>query len=257
MNRLTQPTPTPLKKRLLEICVDSLPSALIAQEAGADRIELCAGLDVGGLTPDQALFALARKKLNIPIHVLIRPRSGNFVYDVLDLELMIESIHAFKSQGADGLVLGALTNRDEVDAPMMHQLLKVARPLPVTFHRAFDQLASPLEALPFLIDEGVRRVLTSGQQTKAVDGISLLQQVSEDVAGKLIILPGGGISSKNVESLLAAGMSEIHASARESFNPAHVNTKVPLSSEAQADAYRLADFQEIVNLRTILDHYET
>ena len=247
----------PLSKRLLEICVDSLPSALIAQEAGADRIELCSGLDVGGLTPDHALFTLARNKLSIPIHVLIRPRSGNFVYDILDLEVMTESIHTFKSQGADGLVVGALTEQQELDKAVMRQLLKAAEPLPVTFHRAFDQLEQPLEALSFLMEEGVQRILTSGQQTKAIDGIPLLQQVVEKVAGKLIVLPGGGVSSQNVEQLLAVGMQEVHASARQALNhELKTNNKVSLSAGTITDAYRFADFQEIVNLRTILDHYE-
>lgn len=123
-----------LKKRILEICVDSIQSALIAQDAGADRIELCSSLDLGGLTPDLALFTLARKNLKIPIHVLIRPRPGNFVYDSLDEEMMVESIRYFKKHGADGVVIGALTKQNTIDLPLIEELMKSAISLSVTFH---------------------------------------------------------------------------------------------------------------------------
>lgn len=246
-----------MKKRFLEICVDSLQSALIAEEAGADRIELCSALDVGGLTPDPALFMLARQKLNIPIHVLIRPRSGNFVYDSLDEELMVESIRFFEKHGANGVVIGALTDQNAIDVPLMEELMKATASLSVTFHRAFDQLANPTEAVDILYKLGVERILTSGQKATAEDGLPLLQQLLEVVEKKLIILPGGGVNSENAAKLLAIGLSELHASVRENVNYSTSKPNVSLSLGGLPDEYRYADYQEIVKLHNIIHPHET
>lgn len=242
--------------KILEICVDSLQSALTAQSAGADRIELCAGLDLGGLTPDQALFGQTREKLNIPIHVLIRPRSGNFVYNTQDEEMMRMSIRYFKEQGANGLVFGALTSGFEVDRLMMERLMEDAYPLPVTFHRAFDQIPDPLGAISALNSLGLRRLLTSGQSPSAVDGISLLKALLPLVEDPLTILPGGGINSTNVSHFLKLGLPEIHASAREKA-PETNAPDVPLSANGMSDNYRFTSYEEVKRLRTTLDHHET
>ncbi|MGD1890321.1 MAG: copper homeostasis protein CutC [Cyclobacteriaceae bacterium] len=243
--------------RQLEICVDSLQSALTAEEGGANRIELCSGLELGGLTPDPALFKLVKEKLSIPVFVLIRPRMGGFVYDHLDREVMGASIRYFKEMGADGLVLGALTDEGEVDQPLMQKFIQLASPLPVTFHRAFDQIPDPTNELPKLLELGVKRILTSGQQAKAVLGLDLLRKINDLVEDKIIILAGGGVASQNVERLLNIGFNEVHASARISAKPENRENSLSLSQGEISDAYRFADLQEIITLRKILDEYDT
>jgi len=245
------------RSRILEICVDSLQSALTAERGGADRIELCSALELGGLTPDPALFRLAKDKLGIPIFVLVRPRMGGFVYDDRDQEVIETSIQYFKENGAHGIVLGALTTAGEVDLPLMEKLMDLTSPLPVTFHRAFDQILDPVSALPKLIDLGVQRILTSGQQAKAVSGLNLLKKINDIVGKKIILLAGGGVSSQNVKQLLSIGLSEVHASARVNVSPENEENTVLLSQGGISDTYRMADLQEIVNLRKILNEYGT
>jgi copper homeostasis protein len=243
--------------RKLEICVDSLQSAITAELGGADRIELCSGLEIGGLTPDPALFQLAKKRLNIPIFVLIRPRMGGFVYDDTDREIILANIRFFKNYGADGLVLGALTDKGKVDLPLMQDFMELASPLPVTFHRAFDQIQDPISELPKLLGLGVHRILTSGQQVSAVLGVDLLQAIKDLVKGNAVILAGGGVSSQNVDQLLRIGLTEVHASARVSVPEGGVENNGLLSKEGISDTYRFADLEEIVTLRKIIDEYDT
>lgn len=244
-------------RKKLEICVDSLQSALIAQQGGADRIELCSALELGGLTPDPALFLLAKQRLDIPIFVLIRPRMGGFVYDDKDQEVIVKSIQYFKENGVDGIVLGALTNQGSVDLPLMQQLMNIASPLPVTFHRAFDQIADPISELPKLVALGIQRILTSGQKEKAVSGISLLKEMVDVVGDKITILAGGGVSSHNIDELLSIGLNEMHASARISVPEIRGDNNVLISQGGISDTYRFADLQEIATLRKIMDKYDT
>lgn len=244
-----------MKEKVLEICVDSLQSAITAEHAGADRIELCSCLEVGGLTPDPALFLLARAKLAIPIHVLIRPRIGNFVYDEQDKEVLFESIKFFKKHGSDGLVLGALTTNRKIDLSLVEQMVKAVKPLPITFHRAFDQVRDPLGSLSSLIDLEIPRLLTSGNQIRATDGLGLLRELHDYSKGRIEIMAGGGINSQNVGQLLKLGLSEIHASARQMITDAKSSNQISMSSSNLSDNYRFADYQEIATLRKILDNY--
>ena len=150
-------------KRVLEICVDSLETALEAQQAGADRVELCSCLEVGGITPDPALFLLAREKLSIPIHVLIRPRIGNFFYSATEQSVILKSIKFFKQYGADAVVVGALQSDNTLDLDFLSEMLETASSISVTFHRAFDLVDNPLTVFAQLEELGISRVLTSGQ----------------------------------------------------------------------------------------------
>lgn len=200
----------------MEICVDSLSSAISAEKGGADRIELCDNLVVGGTTPSAAMIELARKYLTIGIHVLIRPRSGDFCYSPLEWEVMKRDIEIAKSLGVNGIVTGVLRPNGEIDVDMMKEILQLARPLTVTFHRAFDMTRDPLEALDTLISLGVERVLTSGQKSKAILGVDLIRQLVQRAQNQIIIMPGVGISAANVKDIIAnTGVKEVHMSLKE------------------------------------------
>ncbi|MEM1322883.1 MAG: copper homeostasis protein CutC [Bacteroidota bacterium] len=200
---------------VLEICANSYSSALRAQQAGAHRIELCSNLPVGGTTPSAATIRLCRRQLQIPIHVLIRPRPGDFCYDAEDVELIGEDILFCKSEGLDGVVIGGLQPDGQIDLQATRRWIDLARPLSVTFHRAFDKTPDPLRALDQLIELGVDRLLSSGQRPTAYEGRQLLGKMVERAAGRLEILAGAGLNANNVAALVqASGVREVHLSAR-------------------------------------------
>lgn len=185
---------------LLEICANSLDSALHAAAGGADRIELCAELSLGGVTPSAATIRLAVQRLNIPVFVLIRPRAGDFCYSFLELEVMAEDILFCKSAGCQGVVFGVLKADGTLDFAEMKKLVALARPMEVTFHRAFDVSAKPFEMLEELISLGVERVLTSGQQNKAIDGLPFFKKLLKRADNRIKILAGSGINAANVSA---------------------------------------------------------
>lgn len=213
---------------LLEACVDSVESALAAQQGGAARIELCAGLIEGGTTPSAGMIALCRERLTVPVHVLIRPRGGDFLYDAGEVDVMLRDIGTARELGADGVVVGALQRDGAVDVPVTRALIAAARPLRVTFHRAFDVCRDPWDALETLIGLGVDIVLTSGQQASAAEGAHMIGDLVRRAAGRLVILAGGGIHEGNIaEVVRRTGVREVHvrgasavASAMEHRNPA-------------------------------------
>ncbi len=200
----------------MEICADSVHSAITAQEAGAQRMELCDNLVEGGTTPSAGMIKLSRQHLSIGLHVLIRPRRGDFLYSDLEFEVMKQDIAVAKQLGADGVVLGVLLPDGNIDVPRTRELIALARPLSVTFHRAFDLTPDPFRALDDLLNLGVDRLLTSGQKPSAPEGAELIAALREKAGTNLVILPGGGINEQNISSLLEkTGVTEIHASARE------------------------------------------
>lgn len=197
----------------LEICANSYQSAKNAQIAGADRIELCSELSVGGITPSYGLLKKVAKEISIPINVLIRPRSGNFCYTDDEFDLIKENIKLCKKLGVNGIVSGVLNIDNSIDYDRTKELIALSKPLSFTFHRAFDCVKNPTEALQILIDLGVNRILTSGLQEKAIDGINLLTELQEIAKDKLTILAGNGINPKNAIYFKEAGLKEIHTSA--------------------------------------------
>ena len=199
----------------LEVCTDSIEGAAAAEEAGAGRVELCANLLEGGTTPSAGAIELAKDRLRIPIHVMIRPRPGDFSYSAAELEVMARDIESAKRLGAAGVVLGVLTADGVVDAGAVRRLIEGARPLEVTFHRAFDAARDPLDALERIIDLGAGRVLTSGQERSAEDGIDLIRRLVERARGRIVILPGGGVTAANAARIVReTGVREVHASCR-------------------------------------------
>lgn len=198
---------------MLEVCAANLASVLAAVRGGAERIELCQALSLDGLTPSLGLVRHVRESFaTLRTHVLIRPREGDFVYTAREVQVMEQDILALRSL-CTGLVFGALTPRGDVDLPVMRRLMQAAQGLPVTFHRAFDRCRDPFAALEQIIDLGCRRILTSGQQPSAAQGIDLLRQLRQRAAGRIIIMPGGGVTPDNAADILArTGCTEIHAS---------------------------------------------
>lgn len=198
---------------ILEICANSYESAINAQIAGAHRIEICSELSVGGITPSVGLLEKISKEISIPVHVLIRPRSGNFCYSNSEFEQMKTDILLCKKLGFQGIVSGVLTKNHEIDIEKTKQLISLSKPLKFTFHRAFDVVVNPKKAVQILQDLGVDRILTSGTKEKASDGIDLLIELKKITEKKLIILPGSGINKDNVTLFKNAGFEEIHTSA--------------------------------------------
>ena len=196
---------------IVEVCVDSVEGAEAAQQGGADRVELCAALLEGGLTPSAGTIARAVERLRIGIQVMVRPRGGDFLYSDAEFDVMARDVDAAKQAGAAGVVLGILDRDGVVDAERSWHLIARARPLSVTFHRAFDMARDPFEALETLVDLGVDRILTSGQEASAWDGVDLLRDLVRTAAGRLVIMPGGGIHERNIGRLVdATGAQEVH-----------------------------------------------
>lgn len=200
---------------ILEVAANSVASALAAEAGGADRVELCSALEVGGLTPSHATIALALERLHIPVHVLVRPRAGDFVFDDLDCEVMQRDIEDCKALGCAGVVIGVLDPDGNVDAPRCRRLIDAAHGLSVTFHRAFDFAREPSAALDAIIGLGCDRLLTSGQADNASAGAALIRGLIERARGRITVMPGGGIDARNIAAVAAAtGAREFHASAK-------------------------------------------
>ncbi len=208
-----------MKTNLIEICVASLQSGLAAQEGGATRIELCDNLYEGGTTPSYAAIKMAVRLLDIGVHVMIRPRGGDFCYDELDFQLMQENIKACKKLKVQGVVFGILLPDGQVDVVRTQRLAELARPLSTTFHRAFDVTSDPFTALEDIIHTGVDRVLTAGQQNKAPLGAELIRQLVEQAAQRIIIMPGSGLNKENIRDFRdQTGACEFHLSAKAAVN---------------------------------------
>lgn len=196
---------------LVEICVDGLENALAAAAAGADRIELCADLPRDGTTPGPGVIEVACGDLAVPVHVLVRPRPGDFAYTPAEWRAMVLDIRAAARAGAAGVAVGALTRDGRIDAIQTRRLVETARPMSVTFHRAFDQVPDPYEALEQLAELGVDRVLTSGRPGKARDHVDVLGELARRGAGRVIVLAAGGVTAEDIPVLAAAGIVEVHA----------------------------------------------
>ena len=214
---------------LCEICVDSVAGVRAAKAAGASRVELCANLLEGGVTPSLGMIRQARAASDINLHVIIRPRGADFLYDDDEFAVMRGDIEAAKTQGADGVVIGLLTADGDIDVDRTRELIALARQLSVTFHRAFDMTRDPFAALEALIGLGVDRVLTSGQEATVLEGLPLLAELMKAAGERIIVMPGGGITARNVARIVAAlKPKEMHFAALEPaagamrFRRAHV-----------------------------------
>ncbi len=263
-----------------EICANSVESCLAAQEGGADRVELCAGIPEGGTTPSYGEIKVARRLLTKTLlHVIIRPRGGDFFYTPLEMERMEEDIRMCRELGVDGIVIGCLTPEGEVDREKNQQLISLAkddasswsasgkdlRPMTVTFHRAFDRTADPMKALEDIIYLGCDRILTSGQQPKAIDGTALLAKLEKRIGelekskGKesqgghpthrLQLLAGSGVNEDNIREIFdATGIHEYHFSARVNVpsRMKHYNHEVYMGAKGADESNSLVTSAERV-----------
>lgn len=201
---------------IYEVCVDSVVGVRAAGAAGADRVELCADLLEGGITPSRGMIRQARTIPAIKLNVIIRPRGGDFLFDDDEFAVMAADIDAAKAEGADGVVIGALTADGQIDLERVQDLVARARPLSTTFHRAFDMTPDPFEALEALLRLGVDRVLTSGQELTVLEGLPLIVELIRRAGDRIVIMPGGGITLRNVGRIVeAAQPKEIHFAALE------------------------------------------
>jgi copper homeostasis protein len=199
----------------LEVIGFTIESCLIAQAAGAHRIELCDNPSEGGTTPSYGFIKTARENLSIELYPIIRPRGGDFLYSEIEFEVMKADIQICKNLGCDGVVIGMLNSDGTVDKQRCKQLVDIAQPMGVSFHRAFDRTKDPFKALEDIISIGCERILTSGQKSVATDGVALLNELVKQANGRIIIMPGSGVRSDNIENLVKkTNATEFHTSAR-------------------------------------------
>lgn len=199
---------------LVEACVATVASALAAESAGAGRLELCGDLVEGGMTPSYGMLTRVLERVTLPVHVLIRPRGGDFLFDGDEREVMLRDIAEAGARGADGVVIGALDLGGRVDEALTRRLIEAARPMGVTFHRAFDLVRDPARELETLIGLGIERVLTSGQAPSALLGSAAIAALVAQGAGRIAVMAGGGINEANAARIVReTGVREIHLGA--------------------------------------------
>ncbi|MCD4681969.1 MAG: copper homeostasis protein CutC [Bacteroidales bacterium] len=206
-------------KYLIEVCAAHVQSAIAAQEGGAKRVELCDNLYEGGTTPGYAAIKVTREKLNIGINVMIRPRGSDFCYSDLEFKMMKEDIKVCKELGVDGVVFGILLPDGNVDIERTNILVELAKPMSITFHRAFDVTPDPFKALEDIIDLGIDRILTAGQKNTVPDGKQLIKQIIEKAGDRIIIMPGSGINENNIQEIRNyTGAKEFHLTGRKTVD---------------------------------------
>lgn len=231
----------------VEICAPNIPSIEAAAKAKADRIELCAALEIGGITPSAAMIRHAARR--IETHVLIRPRKGHFLYDRQEFRAMVQDIVFARKAGAKGVVLGILNKKHMPNKYELERLVDAAEGMECTFHRAFDVCKEPLDALEVVIALGFSRILTSGAAVSAWEGRAMLKKLQERAAGRITIMPGGGISPENVLELRReTGCAEFHASAKSLME------SDALSMDGLEASYWQSDVDRIKNLKIALEY---
>jgi copper homeostasis protein len=220
----------------LEICVDNVESAMVAQHAGADRVELCNNLLEGGTTPGFGVISSARNNLCIGVNVIIRPRGGDFLYTDLEYDIMRREIEVCGECRVDGVVLGILLPEGEIDTERTAKLVELARPMSVTFHRAFDMCNDPFKGLEDVIAAGADRLLTSGQKNKAEDSIGLITDLIAKADGRIIIMPGSGINPENILTIArTTGAKEFHLTGRKVTESGMIFRRPGISMGASSD----------------------
>lgn len=239
----------------IEICIDNIESALIAEKAGASRLELCACLAVGGITPSYSLIKSAVELCQIPCYVMIRPRAGDFLFSEQEIQMMEQDIKIAKQLGAKGVVIGALTTKAELDLACCERLIKAADGLGITFHRAFDLCQAPQQALEKIIHLGCERVLTSGQKITALAGTNLIKELVEQANGRISIMAGSGINSDNVIDIIQqTGIQEVHLSAK-TYRPSQMqqySQAIMGNQNIDDQQINIADFIQIQQIKNKL-----
>ena len=242
----------------MEVCCYNLESAVYAKAAGADRIELCANRYQGGTTPSYGMLEVVRQNVDLPIFAMIRPRGGDFLYSKEELEVMFHDIQMAKELKMEGVVMGVLRKNGQVDIEVMERLVEVARPMEVTFHRAFDLTPDPMKSLKDIMSLSVDRILTSGHRSSAFEGVEVIRSLVEMSQGKLSVMPGAGISEENLAQILEqTGAKEFHVSAfgsRPSKMQFHKDL-VQMGSGGSEYSIDIADEARIRTFRGIVDQF--
>lgn len=222
----------------LEICCYNVECAVAAERSGADRIELCSGQLEGGLTPSLGMLQLARERITIPVHPIVRPRGGDFCYSESELECIRRDLVQIRTMGFPGVVFGVLDDEGHINLPVMRELMSLCKGMAVTFHRAFDMCVKPFTALDELTELGVTRILTSGQQQSAEVGLPLLRQLIEKSCGP-VIMPGSGVRLTNLGKFCEIGVKELHSSAGHhvSSSMRYRKAGVTLCSDSEFDEF--------------------
>ncbi|MDM8521486.1 copper homeostasis protein CutC [Anaerolineales bacterium HSG6] len=226
----------------VEVCIADVESAVASQEGGANSVELCDNLKEGGTTPSWAMIQLAREKIDIGLHVIIRPRGGDFCYSEFEFELMKRNVKISRELGADGVVFGILRPDGELDKERMAELVELAGPMYLTCHRAFDMSPDPYVSLETLIELGFHRILTSSRQASAADDTALLGQLHQQAAGRIVIMAGGRVRLDNVERIVnEAGVGAVHLGTGVSdlYDSQMVYRNESVSMGADSDEYQI------------------
>lgn len=247
------------KPVVLEMCVDSVESVLAAERGGAQRVELCANLLEGGTTPSLGTIAESIDQAKIKVNVIIRPRGGDFCYSPAEFRVMQRNVQTAKECGANGVVIGILLEDGTIDKPRTKALIDAARPLSVTFHRAYDMTRDPYEALEDLIDVGADRILTSGQENSALEGLGLITSLVERAGVRIIIMPGGGVNDRNIVRILSAcRASEVHVHAARQVEGAmrYRNPRAFMGGELRPPEFSLSVTQPNL-VRAVRDTLDT
>jgi copper homeostasis protein len=242
---------------ILEICAYSVEGSIAAQEGGANRIELCDNLSEGGTTPSAATIELTRYQVSIDLNIIIRPRGGDFCYSNIEFETMAKDIEVAKSLGANGVVLGILLPDGSVDINRTKKLVELAKPMSVTFHRAFDMTRDPLSALEDVCLCGADRILTSGQKSTAMDGIDLIKELVNLGHQRIIIMPGSGVNDCNIlELATTSGATEFHMSAKKKVDGIMRFRKpgISMGGEENGNEYQkwITDWEQVRKVSQIL-----
>ncbi len=238
----------------LEVCVDSVESAINAQDGGAHRIELCNNLLEGGTTPSSGTISSVRNNLSIDLHVIIRPRSGDFLYTDLEYDIMRRDIEICGEYGVDGIVIGILMSDGEIDIERTAKMIELAKPMTATFHRAFDMCTDPLRGLHDVISTGASRLLTAGQTNSANEGMDLIRKLIKKSGKRIIIMPGSGINESNIEQIArSTGATEFHLSGRKAIESGMIFRKEEINiGYTPGFSKQVTDFQKIKNIIDIL-----
>ena len=237
-----------------EVCANSFTSAKNAQEAGAHRIELCAELGVGGVTPSYGLMKKVCDELTIKVNVLIRPRSGNFVYNAVELDVILRDIQIAVELGVNGIVCGSLHKDHSINEKQLDAMLKASSGVEFTFHRAFDLTPDPIAAYDLLAAHRVDRILSSGQQQKAIDGLPLLSQLNE--RGAVRMMPGSGINATNIKTFVSKGFKEVHFSGTVMSPEPNTAPKIPFITQGLLAEYGYPT-SDLIRLKEIIASAES
>jgi len=230
-----------MTKMKLEICCYSAESAIRAQQFGADRIELCDNYSEGGTTPSYGSVQLLLEKLNIPVNVMVRPRGGDFLYSEVEYEIMKKDVLTLRELSPNGIVIGFLTPSGDIDLDKTREVVELAHPMEVTFHRAFDMCREPLSALDQLKGVGVKRILTSGAKRTVMEGIDLLSELVRQASDNISVMPGNGVNEATLDELMKkTGAKEYHSAAQtfENSRMNYFNKDVSMGGLESVDEYK-------------------